>query len=66
MRVIIKDRTAEVAEWAAAYIVSEIKAKAARTDAPFVLGLPTGSTPLRPTESLFAYIRLARYRSRMS
>lgn len=46
MRVIIKDRPAEVAEWAARYIVNEINAKAARTDAPFVIGLPTGSTPL--------------------
>lgn len=52
MRVIIKDRSAEVATWAAAYIVSEIKAKAARTDAPFVLGLPTGSTPLETYKEL--------------
>ena len=52
MRVIIKDLTAEVAQWAAAYIVSEIKAKAARTDAPFVLGLPTGSTPLETYREL--------------
>ena len=52
MRVIIKDRSAEVAEWAAQYIVSEIKAKAAKTDAPFVLGLPTGSTPLETYKEL--------------
>ena len=52
MRVIINDLTAEVAQWAAAYIVSEIKAKAARTDAPFVLGLPTGSTPLETYREL--------------
>ena len=52
MRVIIKDRSSEVAEWAAAYIVSEIKAKAAKTDAPFVLGLPTGSTPLETYREL--------------
>lgn len=52
MRVIIKDRSSEVAEWAAAYIVSEIKAKAAKTDAPFVLGLPTGSTPLETYKEL--------------
>ena len=52
MRVIIKDKSSEVAEWAAAYIVSEIKAKAARTDAPFVLGLPTGSTPLETYREL--------------
>ncbi|MBQ5710675.1 MAG: glucosamine-6-phosphate deaminase [Alistipes sp.] len=52
MRVIIKDRSAEVAEWAAAYIVSEIKAKASKSDAPFVLGLPTGSTPLETYKEL--------------
>ena len=52
MRVIIKDRSSEVAEWAAAYIVNEIKAKAAKTDAPFVLGLPTGSTPLETYKEL--------------
>ena len=52
MRVIIKDQSCEVAAWAAAYIVSEIKAKAARTDAPFVLGLPTGSTPLETYREL--------------
>lgn len=52
MRVIIKDRSSEVAEWAAAYIVSEIKAKASKTDAPFVLGLPTGSTPLETYREL--------------
>ena len=52
MRVIIKDRSSEVAEWAAAYIVSEIKAKAAKTNAPFVLGLPTGSTPLETYREL--------------
>ncbi len=52
MRVIIKDLSTEVAEWAAAYIVSEIKAKASRTDAPFVLGLPTGSTPLETYREL--------------
>ena len=52
MRVIIKDKSLEVAEWAARYIVSEIKAKAAKTDAPFVLGLPTGSTPLETYREL--------------
>ena len=52
MRVIIKDRSAEVAQWAAAYIVTEIKAKASKSDAPFVLGLPTGSTPLETYKEL--------------
>ena len=52
MRVIIKDRTSEVAQWAAAYIVEQINAKAAITDKPFVLGLPTGSTPLETYREL--------------
>ena len=52
MRVIIKDRTSEVAEWAAAYIVEQINAKTAITDKPFVLGLPTGSTPLETYREL--------------
>ncbi len=52
MRVIIKDKSAEVAEWAARYIVNEIKAKAAKSDAPFVIGLPTGSTPLETYREL--------------
>ena len=52
MRVIIKDTSAEVAQWAARLNVDEIKAKAAKTDAPFVLGLPTGSTPLQTYKEL--------------
>jgi glucosamine-6-phosphate deaminase len=52
MRVIIKDTTPEVAQWAARYIVDAIKAKAAVTEAPFVLGLPTGSTPLETYKEL--------------
>ena len=52
MRVIIKDKSAEVAQWAAAFIANEIKAKAAKSDAPFVLGLPTGSTPLETYKEL--------------
>ena len=52
MRVIIKDTSAEVAQWAARLIVDEINAKAAKTDAPFVLGLPTGSTPLETYKEL--------------
>ncbi len=46
MRVIIKDNKQEASEWAARHIAAAIKAKAEKTDEPFVLGLPTGSTPL--------------------
>lgn len=46
MRVIIKDHSVDVARWTADYIVEQINLKAKHSDAPFVLGLPTGSTPL--------------------
>ena len=46
MRLIIQATQNKVAEWAADHIICAIKKKAAETDAPFVLGLPTGSTPL--------------------
>ena len=52
MRVIIKDTSLEVAQWAARHIVDQIKAKAEVTSAPFVLGLPTGSTPLETYKEL--------------
>ncbi len=46
MRVIIEDSDRSAGKWAAKYIVDRINAHAASTDRPFVLGLPTGSTPL--------------------
>ena len=52
MRVIIKNHSSEVAQWTAAYIVEQIKQKASNSDAPFVLGLPTGSTPLETYREL--------------
>ncbi len=52
MRLIINENDAKGAVWAAHYIVSRIKAKAAVTDKPFVLGLPTGSTPIATYKEL--------------
>ena len=46
MKVIIRDTKKEGSVWAARHIVEAIKWKASQTDRPFVLGLPTGSTPL--------------------
>ena len=46
MRLIIEENDAKAGLWTARYIVARIKEKAARTDRPFVLGLPTGSTPV--------------------
>lgn len=45
MRVLIHKDQQAAATWVAEYIVNAIKAKAAKTSEPFVLGLPTGSTP---------------------
>ena len=46
MRVIIENTAAQAGRWAAEYVASQINAKAAVSSEPFVLGLPTGSTPL--------------------
>ena len=52
MRLIIENNSAEGSIWAARHIVSRIKAKAAVTDKPFVLGLPTGGTPVATYQEL--------------
>ena len=46
MRLIIQPDSNGVSEWAAAYIVKRIREHKACCNRPFVLGLPTGSTPL--------------------
>lgn len=46
MRVIIKEDYSTCAEWAANHIVRRISAFNPTPDRPFVVGLPTGSTPL--------------------
>ena len=46
MRVIIENTAAQAGRWAAEYVAAQINAKAAVSSEPFVLGLPTGSTPL--------------------
>ncbi len=46
MRVIIKENPQDCANWTAEYIAKRINDFAPTADKPFVLGLPTGSTPL--------------------
>ena len=46
MRVIIKDTRSETCKWVADYILDKIRAFGPTADRPFVLGLPTGSSPL--------------------
>lgn len=46
MRVIIKDTKVEAGNWVADYVISKINAFAPTAKKPFVLGLPTGSSPV--------------------
>lgn len=46
MRLIILDTNNEVGEWAAKYVMKRINDFKPNADKYFVLGLPTGSTPL--------------------
>ena len=46
MRLIIKDNYDNASLWVAKYIAKKINDFAPTPDKPFVLGLPTGSTPL--------------------
>lgn len=46
MRLIPLENSEQVAQWAAAYIIDKINAFQPTAEKPFVLGLPTGGTPL--------------------
>lgn len=46
MRIVIKDTKKETGKWTADYIWNKIKAFGPTADKPFVLGLPTGSSPM--------------------
>lgn len=55
MRLIIKDDYDAMSEWAARYVKQRINDFGPTADKPFVLGLPTGGTPMG------LYKRLAKY-----
>lgn len=46
MRVIIEPNYEKLSQWAAEYIISKINAFAPTPEKPFVIGLPTGSSPI--------------------
>ena len=46
MRVIIEPNYEQLSEWAANYVVNKINAANPSAEHPFVLGLPTGSSPI--------------------
>lgn len=52
MRLLIHENQVNGSAWTAKYIADAINRKAATTSAPFVLGLPTGSTPLGTYQEL--------------
>ncbi|XP_022179936.1 glucosamine-6-phosphate isomerase isoform X2 [Myzus persicae] len=57
MRLIIMDNADKVSEWAAKYVAKRIKHFNPGPDRYFVLGLPTGGTPLGMYEYLIQYYR---------
>lgn len=54
MRLIIQPDYSNISRWAAAYIVSKISQANPTPDRPYVLGLPTGSTPMGTYKELIA------------
>ena len=54
MRFIIEETNELAGKWAAHYIANKINEHQAKSDKPFVLGLPTGSTPLITYKELIA------------
>lgn len=58
MRVLIQPDGNTVSQWAAAYIVKKINGH--KGPSPFVLGLPTGSTPLGTYKELIAHHKAGR------
>ena len=55
MRLIIQESYSQISHWAAAYIVKKINNFAPTPERPFVLGLPTGSTPLGTYRELIKF-----------
>ena len=57
MRLIIQSEAAQVAKWSAVYIARRINEHAKISSNPFVLGLPTGSTPLGTYRELIQFYK---------
>src|ERR1700743_2951340 len=57
MRVIIQPNAKKVGEWTAAYIARGIKRAAPSGKRPYVLGLPTGASPLPPYARLVKLVK---------
>lgn len=57
MRVIIQSDYEKVSKWAAAYVVKRINDFMPESQCPFVLGLPTGSSPLGMYKELIEFYK---------
>jgi len=57
MRLIIQDDSEGVAEWVASYVKNKILSFAPTADRKFVLGLPTGSSPLCTYQKLIEFFK---------
>lgn len=57
MRVIIQDNYEQLSKWAANYIARKINLHQSSSEKPFVLGLPTGSSPLGTYDELIKLYR---------
>ena len=55
MRVVIQENYDKMCKWAADYIADKINSH--KEDRPFVLGLPTGSSPIGVYKNLIAKIK---------
>ena len=60
MRVIIEPNYDKMSRWAANHIVETIKAFKPTAKKPFILGLPTGSTPIGTYKELIKLYKKAR------
>lgn len=60
MRLIIEQDYLQLSQWAANYIVSKIKEANPTAENPFVLGLPTGSTPIGTYQALIDHYKAGR------
>lgn len=55
MRLIIQEDYKNVSEWAASYVVAKIQSANPTPEKPYVLGLPTGSTPIGVYKKLIEF-----------
>ncbi len=60
MRLIIEDSYGKMSQWAAAYIAKKINDFGPTPDKPFVLGLPTGSTPIGTYKELIHLYKIGK------